>query len=80
MCFERATRAVSSTSSKGSTHYLNDTNRSTFRAKALRRELVCGGGGGGGRGKHACFYAIDYTKTTPDKIKTNQIDLIKTRN
>ena len=26
--------------------------KSTFRAKALRRELV----GGGGRGKHACFY------------------------
>ena len=27
--------------------------KSTFRAKALRRELVVGGGGGG---NHACFY------------------------
>ena len=34
----------------------------------------------GGRGKHACFYTRGYIKTTRDKIKTNQMDLIKTRN
>ena len=50
---------------------------STFRAKALRRKLVWGGGG---RGKHACLYTSEYIKTTRDKIKTNQMDLIKTRN
>ncbi len=34
----------------------------------------------GGRGKHECFYTSEYIKTTRDKIKTNQMDLIKTRN
>ena len=34
----------------------------------------------GGRGKHACFYTSEYIKTTRDKIKTNQMDLIKTTN
>ena len=27
-------------------------------------------------GKHACFYTSEYIKTTRDKIKTNQMDLI----
>ena len=30
--------------------------------------------------KHACFYRSEYIKITRDKIKTNQMDLIKTRN
>ncbi len=34
----------------------------------------------GGRGKHACFYTSEYIKTTRDKIKTNEMDLIKIRN
>ncbi len=38
------------------------------------------GGGGGGGGEHVCFYASEYIKTTRDKIKTNQMDLTKTRN
>ncbi len=63
--------------SKSSTHYLGDKTDSTFRAKALHRELVWGRGGWG---KHACFYTSEYIKTTRDKIKTNQMDLIKTRN
>ncbi len=50
------------------------------RAKALRWELVWGGS----RGKHACFCISEYIKppikTTRDKIKTNQMDLMKTRN
>ena len=47
---------------------------STFRTKALRRELVCVcvcGGGGGGRGKHACFYTSEYIKTTREKVKAD---------
>ncbi len=59
---------------------ISDKNRfDVSRTKALRRELVWGGGGGGG-GKHACFYTSEYIKTTRDKIKTKQMDLIKTRN
>ncbi len=34
----------------------------------------------GGRGKNACFYTNEYINTTRDKIKTNQMDLIKERN
>ena len=34
----------------------------------------------GGRVKHTCFYTSEYIKTTCDKIKSNQMDLIKTRN
>ena len=42
--------------------------KSTFRAKALRRELAVGIGE-----NHLCFY----TSTSRDKIKANQIDFIK---
>ncbi len=38
---------------------------------------VCVGGGGGCQGKYACFYTSEYIKTTRDKIKNNQMDLIK---
>ena len=30
----------------------------------------------GGRGKHTCFYTSEYSKTTRDKIKTNQMVLV----
>ena len=44
--------------------------KSTFRAKALRRELAVGIGE-----NHVCFY----TSTSRDKIKANQIDFIKSK-
>ena len=53
--------------------------KSTFRAKALRRELVgWGGGGGGGRGKPRVFL-YELIKTSRDKIKANQMNFIKTK-
>ncbi len=58
-----------------STHYLGDKNRFDVSSKGPSSELVWGG-----RGKHTCFYTSEYIKTTRDKIKTNQMDLIKTRN
>ena len=61
--------------SKSSTHYLSDTNRFDVSSKGPSSGISVGG-----RGKHACFYTSEYTKTTRDKIKTNQMDLIKTRN
>ncbi len=54
------------TSSKGSTHYLNDTNRFDVSSKGPSSGISVGG-----RGKHACFYTGEYIKTTRDKIKTN---------
>ena len=56
-------------------HYLSDTNRFDVSSKGPLSEISVGG-----RGKHACFYTSEYIKTTRDKIKTNQMDLIKTRN
>ena len=64
---------------KGITHYLGDKNRFDVSNKGPSWGISVGGGGGG-RGKHACFYISEYIKTTRDKIKTNQMDLIKTRN
>ncbi len=61
--------------SKSSTHYLSDTNRFDVSSKGPSSGISVGG-----RGKHVCFYTSEYTKTTRDKIKTNQMDLIKTRN
>ncbi len=64
-----------SEASKSSTHYLGDKNRFDVSSKGLSSGISVGG-----RGKHACFYISEYIKTTRDKIKTNQMDLIKTRN
>ncbi len=61
--------------SKSSTHYLGDKNRFDISSKGPSL-----GTSVGGRGKHACFYTMEYIKTTRDKIKTNQMDLIKTQN
>ena len=47
--------------------------KSTFRAKALRRELAVAVGE-----NHACFIRVN-TKTSRDKIKANQMDFIKTK-
>ena len=62
--------------SKSSTHYLGDKNRFDVSSKGPSSGISVGGG----RGKHACFYTSEYIKTTRDKIKTNQMDLIKTGN
>ena len=61
--------------SKGITHYLGDKNRFDVSSEGPSSGISVGG-----RGKHACFYISEYIKTTRDKIKTNQMDLIKTRN
>ncbi len=61
--------------SKGSTHYLGDKNRFDVSSKGPSSGISVRG-----RGKHACFYISEYIKTTRDKIKTNQMGLIKTRN
>ncbi len=61
--------------SKGITHYLGDKNRFDVSSKGPSSGISVGG-----RGKYACFYISEYIKTTRDKIKTNQMDLIKTRN
>ncbi len=61
--------------SKSSTHYLGDKNRFDVSSKGPSSGISVGG-----RRKHACFYTSEYIKTTCDKIKTNQMDLIKTRN
>ncbi len=61
--------------SKSSTHYLGDKNRFDVSSKGPSSGISVGG-----RGKHACFYISEYIKTTRDKMKTNQMDLIKTRN
>ena len=45
--------------------------KSTFRAKALRRELVAG--------KTTRVFIRVNTKTSRDKIKANQMDFIKTK-
>ncbi len=66
---------VRSEGSKSSTHYLGDKNRFDVSSKGPSSGISVGG-----RGKHACFYTSEYIKTTRDKIKTNQMDLIKTRN
>ena len=60
---------------KGITHYLGDKNRFDVSSEGPSSGISVGG-----RGKHACFYISEYIKTTRDKIKTNQMDLIKTRN
>ena len=67
---------LSSEGSKSSTHYISDKNRFDISSKGplLGISVV------GGRGKHACFCTSEYIKTTRDKIKTNEMDLIKTRN
>ena len=49
--------------------------KSTFRAKALRRELVASGGSG----KTTRVFIRVNTKTSRDKIKANQMDFIKTK-
>ncbi len=56
-------------------NYLGDKNRFDVSSKGPSSGISVGG-----RGKHACFYISEYIKTTRDKIKTNQMDLIKTRN
>ncbi len=61
--------------SKSSTHYLGDKNRFDVLSKGPSSGISVGGWG-----KHACFYTSEYIKTTRDKIKTNQMDLMKTRN
>ena len=61
--------------SKSSTHYLSDKNRFDVSSKGPSSGISVGG-----RGKHACFYTSEYIKTTREKIKTNPMDLIKTRN
>ncbi len=66
---------MKSKSSKTSTHYLSDTNRFDVSSKGPSSGISVGG-----REKHACFYTSEYIKTTRDKIKTNQMDLIETRN
>ena len=60
---------------KSSTHYLGDKNRFNVSSKGPSSGISVGG-----RGKHECFYTSEYIKTTHDKIKTNQMDFIKTRN
>ena len=60
---------------KSSTHYLGDKNRFDVSSKGPSSGISVGG-----RGKHACFYTSEYIKTARDKINTNQMDLIKTRN
>ncbi len=70
-----ASVGLTSKSSKSSTHYLNDTNRFDVSSKGPSSGISVEGWG-----KHACFYTNEYIKTTRDKIKTNQMDLIKTRN
>ncbi len=62
-------------STQSSTHYLGDKNRFDVSSEGPSSGISVGG-----RGKHACFYISEYIKTTRDKIKTNQMDLIKTRN
>ena len=59
-----------------SLHYPSNKNRFDISSKGP----LSGISWGGGQGKHACFYTSEYIKTTRDKIKTNQMDLIKTRN
>ena len=59
-----------------STCIITIKEKSTFRAKALRRELVVGGGGVG-ETTHV-FIRVN-TKTSRDKIKANQMDFIKTK-
>ena len=49
--------------------------KSTFRAKALRRELA----NSGGSGKTTRVFIRVNTKTSRDKIKANQMDFIKTK-
>ena len=66
---------IISEGSKGITHYLGDKNRFDVSSEGPSSGISVGG-----RGKHACFYISEYIKTTRDKIKTNQMDLIKTRN
>ncbi len=61
--------------SKSSTHYLSNINRFDVSSKDPSSGITVRG-----RGKHACFYTSEYIKTTRDKIETNQMDLIKTRN
>ena len=61
--------------SKSSTHYLGDKNRFDVLSKGPSSGISVGGWG-----KHECFYTSEYIKTTRDKIETNQMDLIKTRN
>ena len=68
-------REMISEGSKGITHYLGDKNRFDVSSEGPSSGISVGG-----RGKHACFYISEYIKTTRDKIKTNQMDLIKTRN
>ena len=51
--------------------------KSTFRTKALRRELVVGGGGGSGKSTRDVIRVN--TKTSRDKIEANQMDFIKTK-
>ncbi len=57
------------------THYLGDKNRFDVLSKGPSSGISVGGWG-----KHECFYTSEYIKTTRDKIETNQMDLIKTRN
>ena len=54
---------------------ISDTNRFYVSSEGPSSGISVGG-----RVKHACFYTSEYIKTTRDKIKTNQMDLIKTRN
>ncbi len=65
---------------KVSTHYLGDKNRFDVSSKGPSSGISVGGGGGGVGESTRGFYTSEYIKTTRDKIKTNQMDLIKTRN
>ncbi len=62
-------------SNKSSSHYLSDKNRLNVSSKGPLSGISVGGWR-----KHTCFYTSEYIKTACDKIKTNQMDLIKTRN
>ena len=64
-----------SKSSKSSTHYLSDTNRFDVWSKGPSSGISVRD-----RRKHACFYTSEYIKATLDEMKTNQMDLIKTKN
>ena len=65
--------SLKSQGSKSSTHYLSDKNRFDSSSKGPSSGISVGRGGGGGS-------TSEYIETTRDKIKTNQMDLIKTRN